>query len=133
MIAPFKSGFPLVLLAIFAAFSLPTRAASSDADADVQAGAVLYRDKGCGHCHGPAMEGTPKGPSMVDIRSDKEWPAEKMTDHILDGGKKMPPFRDSLTDDEIAQLIAFLRAKNPPVLPPAANGPTDAPPPPPKF
>ena len=34
----------------------------------------------------------------------------------------MPPFRESLSDDEIAQLVAYLRAKNRPVPPPLADG-----------
>ena len=127
----FKSGFPFVLLATFAAVSFPARAASADSPADVQAGAVLYRDKGCARCHGAALDGTPKGPALADISNDKEWPPQKMTDHILDGGQKMPPFRESLTDDEITQLVAFLRAKDRPV-PQPANGSTPAPPPAPK-
>ena len=118
----FKSGLPLILLAIFAAISAPALAASADAAADVQAGAALYRDKGCARCHGAALEGNKKGPSLVDMDKDKEWPPQKMTDQILDGGQKMPPFREALTDDEITQLVAFLRAKDRPVLPQPANG-----------
>lgn len=76
-----------------------------------------------------AGEGTKKAPSLVDIRNDKAWPPDKMTEQILDGGDKMPPFRDSLSDDEIAQIVAFLRARHRPVAPPLPNG--AAPPPPP--
>jgi mono/diheme cytochrome c family protein len=129
----FKSGFPFILLAIFTAVSFPVLAASTEADADVQSGAVLYRDKGCGHCHGAALDGTPKGPALADISKDKEWPPEKLTDHILDGGPKMPPFRESLTDDEIAQLVAYLRAKDRPVLPQPANDSAPATAPAPKI
>jgi mono/diheme cytochrome c family protein len=82
-----------------------------------QAGATLFRDKGCAYCHGKALEGTKKAPALADIRNDKDWPPEKMTDHILNGGAKMPPFRDSLSDEEIAQLVAFLRAKDHPAPP----------------
>lgn len=111
-----KSGSSVILLAVFAAIYLPARAASPSAEADdVKAGAVLYRDKGCEHCHGPALEGTPKGPALANIQNDKAWPPETITDHILDGGKKMPPFRESLTDDEIAQMVAFLRSNNRPI------------------
>jgi len=35
----------------------------------------------------------------------------------------MPPFGDSLTDEQIAQLVAYLRAKNRPVPPPAPAPP----------
>lgn len=103
--------FPAVLLLA------ATTAFAADNPADVKAGATLYRDKGCGFCHGPSLEGTKKAPALAEIRNDKDWPAEKMTDQILNGGKKMPPFRDSLSDEEIAQLVAFLRAKDHPAPP----------------
>jgi mono/diheme cytochrome c family protein len=96
-----------------------TAAFAADTPADVKAGAALYRDKGCGFCHGPALQGTKKAPALADIRNDKAWPPEKMTDQILNGGQKMPPFRDALSDEEIAQLVAFLRAKDHPTPPPA--------------
>lgn len=105
--------FPaLILLAATAACSAQDQQA-------VQAGAALFRDKGCAYCHGKALEGTKKAPALADIRDDKAWPPEKMTDHILNGGAKMPPFRDSLSDEEIAQLVAYLRAKEHPA--PAAD------------
>ena len=103
--------------------------ASSNSDADAQAGAILFRDKGCTFCHGPNGAGTPKAPSLVDIRNNKDWPPQKMADHILNGGQKMPPFRESLNDDEIGQIVAYLRAKNRPVPPPLTSSqPATAPP-----
>lgn len=121
MIVPFRSAVSVILLAIFAA-SVTARAASSDSEADAQAGAVLFRDKGCAYCHGAGGVGTVKAPSLVDIRNNKEWPPDKMADQILNGGQKMPPFRESLNDDEIDQLVAYLRAKNRPSPPPPAPG-----------
>jgi mono/diheme cytochrome c family protein len=82
------------------------------------AGAILFRDKGCQQCHGVAAVGTPKGPSLADIGQDKNWPPEKITQKILNGGQKMPPFADSLTDPEIAQIVTYLRSKQKPVPPP---------------
>jgi mono/diheme cytochrome c family protein len=38
---------------------------------------------------------------------------------IENGGQKMPSFQDSLSKDEMAQLIAFLRAKHRPAPAPA--------------
>jgi mono/diheme cytochrome c family protein len=112
----FFSVFAVVFL--FAAFSAQGHAGSST-KADEQAGAILFRDKGCTFCHGVGGIGGKKAPSLVDIRKDKDWPPAKMTSQILNGGQKMPPFGDSLTDPQIAQLIAYLRAKNRPVPPPA--------------
>ena len=107
--------------------SFPGRAASNP-EADAKAGALLFRDKGCAYCHGAGGEGTKKAPALLMIREDKAWTAEKMTEQILDGGDKMPPFRDSLSDDEIAQIVAYLRAKHRPVAPPLPNGASPPPP-----
>ncbi|HUB28682.1 MAG TPA: cytochrome c [Terracidiphilus sp.] len=98
----------------------PAFAAASKSDET--AGAVLYRDKGCAHCHGAHGEGTLKAPALVDIRKNKMWTPAKITQQILNGGQKMPPFADSLTDPEVAQIVAFLRAKKwpePPAAPPS--------------
>ena len=96
----------------------------SDTKSAEMAGAVLFRDKGCSYCHGANLEGTKKAPGLADLRKQKEWTDEKISSQILDGGQKMPPFRESVSDDEIQQLIAFLRAKNRPVPPPAAESAT---------
>ncbi len=120
---PFRSVLSVILLlALFASLSFRAQAASSNSNAEAEAGAVLFRDKGCAYCHGAGGGGTPKAPSLLDIRNDKAWPPEKMTNQILNGGQKMPPFRESLNDEEIGQLVAYLRAKNRPVPPPLPNG-----------
>jgi mono/diheme cytochrome c family protein len=117
--------FPIVLLAAIA--STPAHALlSSREKAAEQAGAVLFRDKGCAYCHGAGGSGGKKGPDLSGLRADKLWPPDKITHQILNGGQKMPPFADSLTDAEIAQLVAYLRAKQRPIPPPVAT-----PPPPP--
>jgi mono/diheme cytochrome c family protein len=91
----------------------------------LQVGAILFRDKGCAHCHGVGGSGGKKGPSLGGLRKDKLWTPKKITGQIFDGGQKMPPFRDSVTDQEAAQLVAYLRAKRKPSPPPApqANHP----------
>lgn len=101
--------------------TFPVQAASK-AEADAEAGALLFRDKGCAHCHGAGGAGTQKAPSLLKIRENKTWPPDKITEQILDGGDKMPPFRDSLSDEEIAQIIDYLRAKHRPVPPPLPEG-----------
>ena len=57
---------------------------------------------------------------LANLPKDKVWTAAKITNQILNGGQKMPPFSDALTDAEIAQLVAYLRAKHRPAPPPAA-------------
>jgi mono/diheme cytochrome c family protein len=90
---------------------------SANTQADAESGATLFRDKGCAYCHGMDLSGTKKAPALADVRNDKAWTPDKMTNQILNGGQKMPSFRESLSDDEIAQLIAFLRAKKRPPVP----------------
>jgi mono/diheme cytochrome c family protein len=80
-----------------------------------KAGAILFRDKGCAHCHGVGGIGGKKAPSLVGIRADQKWTPAKITDQILNGGQKMPAFNESVTDAEAAQLVAYLRAKHRPV------------------
>jgi mono/diheme cytochrome c family protein len=92
-----------------------------------QAGALLFRDKGCAYCHGAGGVGGKKAPSLIGLRTDKAWPPEKISSQILNGGQKMPPFSDSVTDEQVAQLVAYLRAKHRPVPPPATASPTAQP------
>jgi mono/diheme cytochrome c family protein len=109
-----------VVLAVSAA--TPAHALfGSKSRAAEQAGALLFRDKGCAYCHGPGGSGGKKGPDLAGLRANKLWTPPKITDQILNGGQKMPPFRDSLTDEQIAQLVAYLRAKHRPVPPPTTS------------
>jgi mono/diheme cytochrome c family protein len=121
--------YPYTFLTLFLAVFAATPAYGllvSKTRAAEEAGAVLFRDKGCAYCHGAGGNGGKKGPDLSGLRTDKLWTPAKITNQILNGGQKMPPFSDSLTDAEIAQLVAYLRAKERPIPPPAA-----APPPPP--
>jgi len=101
--------------------AISTQLSASQKSDQEKAGAALFRDKGCTYCHGVGGVGTKKAPSLTGLHKDKAWTPEKITNQILNGGQKMPPFRDSVTDDEVTDLIAYLRAKNKPVPPPATS------------
>jgi len=58
---------------------------------------------------------------LANLRKDKVWTPAKITHQILNGGQKMPAFSDALTDAEISQLVAYLRAKRRPAPPPAPS------------
>jgi mono/diheme cytochrome c family protein len=118
--------FSFILLFAVSAATPAHALMGSNTKAAEEAGAVLFRDKGCAYCHGVGGAGGKKAPALIGLRTDKLWTPEKITSQIMNGGQKMPPFSDSLTDAEIAELVAYLRAKNRPVPPPAA---TPAPPP----
>jgi mono/diheme cytochrome c family protein len=118
-----KPFFAALVTALFLSAALPAHAFGDKNKADEEAGAILFRDKGCAYCHGAMGVGGKKAPALTTIRTDKAWPPAKITNQILNGGQKMPPFGDSLTDAQIAQLVAWLRAKNRPVPPPAPAQP----------
>lgn len=94
-------------------------AAPANPEGSAKTGAALFSDKGCTYCHGSVGQGAKKGPALTDVWKDKTWTNEKITNQILNGGQKMPPFQDSVSDDEVKDLIAWLRAKNKPTPPPA--------------
>ena len=110
--------FPLTL-GLLLLPALPAMAASDKPEDSAKSGAALFSEKGCTYCHGPVGQGAKKGPALTDLWKDKTWTNEKITNQILNGGQKMPPFQDSVTDDEVKDLIAWLRAKKKPVPPPA--------------
>lgn len=73
-----------------------------------EAGEVLY-DQHCAGCHGASGAGTYAGPPLaVASMSDEE-----LLDQVLEGSGRMPGFAEKLSDDDLADLIAFLRAAFP--------------------
>ena len=124
---------PFILFLLFGLivpFAMPGSLFAAKNSEQEKSGAVLFRDKGCTYCHGVGGVGTKKAPALTDLPRDKTWTPEKLTSQILDGGQKMPPFRESVTDEEVGDLIAYLRAKNKPVPPPASSDETPPAPPP---
>jgi mono/diheme cytochrome c family protein len=120
----------LLTLALIALTTTPASAVSGAKNKEAEkAGAILFHDRGCAYCHGVGGTGGKKGPDLSGLPKDKTWPPEKITNQILNGGQKMPPFRESVTDDEAAQLVAYLRAKNRPAPPPPSAAGSPAPPP----
>jgi len=115
------------MLTLSAALALTATPALASKSKDAErAGAILFRDKGCAYCHGATAAGTKKGPSLADVR--KTLKAPQIVDQIENGGQKMPSFKDSLSSDEVDQLVHFLRAKHRPTAPPTASpNPTEKP------
>lgn len=93
------AGIPALL------FALPVHAQQNGAD--------LFKSK-CAMCHGADGKGdTPVGKSLKlrDLGSDdvqKQTDAE-LTDITANGKGKMPAYKGKLTDDQIKQLVAFMR------------------------
>jgi mono/diheme cytochrome c family protein len=108
-----------IVPALFLALIATGSAQVADTQANEQAGAVLFHDN-CARCHGANLEGSKKVPSLADINKKEHWTDERITQRILNGaGTKMPSFRDSLSEQQIQQLVAYLRAENRPAPPSA--------------
>jgi ubiquinol-cytochrome c reductase cytochrome b subunit len=76
---------------------------------DRAAGAQIFKDKGCEHCHGVDGVGTDKGPALTTV--GKQMHKNEIERQIRDGGKQMPPFGDELSDDEMHKLVDYLAHK----------------------
>lgn len=87
--------------------------AMAQGDAKTGPGATIFKNK-CVLCHGADGTGdTPLGKQLqaanlrskaVQSRSDDE-----LRTVVHDGQTNMPPFGDQLTDDEIVQVIQYVR------------------------
>jgi mono/diheme cytochrome c family protein len=88
---------------------LPDPHASAASNADRDAGAEIFRQYGCEHCHGPDGIGTDRAPSLSTV--GKRLNKDQIEHQILDGGKQMPPFEDVLTFDETRKLVDYLAHK----------------------
>lgn len=77
-----------------------------------EAGALIFREKGCEHCHGVDGIGTDRGPDLSGV--GKRWHKDHIEQQIREGGGGMPPFGDALSNDEVRSLVDFLNAKRKP-------------------
>lgn len=72
---------------------------------------VLFQ-RNCAVCHGKDGEGQQVGmlrvPALREGRAVSD-PDERLFTQISDGGNGMPPFKYSLTDDQIHDLVTFVR------------------------
>lgn len=97
----------LALLVLLAAASLGWAT-----PADTPAANATFKSK-CASCHGPDGAGTAAGRSLnvVDLRSPAvQGQSEAQLEQIVKNGiNNMPAFGDSLSDQEIAAVVAHVR------------------------
>lgn len=105
-----------LMLTVAGVPGLHAKAASS---ADREAGAELFKQKGCEHCHGPDGVGTVRAPSLATV--GRRLKKDEIEQQIRDGGKQMPPFKDVLNDDETHKLVDYLSHKKKAPKPPPAG------------
>ena len=88
---------------------LPGPHASAASSADRAAGAELFKQNGCEHCHGPDGIGTDRGPSLTTV--GKRLKKDQIEHQIQDGGKQMPSFKDVFSSDQTRKLVDYLAHK----------------------
>ena len=72
---------------------------------------VLY-ERNCAVCHGPQGEGTQLGTMKtppLNSGAALTDPDEKFFKQVSDGGNGMPPFKYTLDDRQIEDLVRFIR------------------------
>lgn len=102
---------PLALaVAIFSLYPSGSLRAADKDDSD-KVKAVFSAN--CKSCHGVDGSGTPIGKSMdaPDLRSEavQQHTDAQWTDQISNGKGNMPPFKTSLTPDQIQGLVRYIR------------------------
>jgi ubiquinol-cytochrome c reductase cytochrome b subunit len=86
---------------------LPAHAVGFEAG-PVWQGAALFHERGCQYCHVALGEGGDYGPALTDVM--RRLPPEVVTTRIVQGFGNMPAYRDILTREELAAILAFLHS-----------------------
>ena len=99
-------GLVAILTIVGSTLSLPAKAGDDVGETAFKSNCVI--------CHGADGSGTPTGKSLKapDLRSDA---VQKLTDaqietQISEGKNNMPPFKNTLTKDQIKALVAYVHA-----------------------
>ncbi len=82
--------------------------------ADAAKGKTIYKES-CAICHYPEAEAMKMAPGLKGIYKKGKYADGKKVDDasmrlwIEKGGPKMPPFKETLSAQQIADLIAYIR------------------------
>lgn len=88
--------------------------ATKQAQPAPNAGAAVLFQRNCATCHGPTGDGlmvASKAVPSLKIGKPVTDPDEVLIKQITNGGNGMPPFKYTLTDDEIRQLLKYVRSE----------------------
>ena len=104
----------IFLLIIFVGLTMfVSSIAQASPGPDSAASSATFRTK-CAMCHGPDGSGSAVGKSMnvPDLRSPEvqKRPDAELAQIISDGKGGMPPFKSSLSEDQIHSLLPFIRS-----------------------
>ncbi|MBV9596711.1 MAG: cytochrome b N-terminal domain-containing protein [Chloroflexi bacterium] len=81
--------------------------ATQGLDPTQQAGAQVFNQHGCINCHAVAGVGGERGPNLSTIAT--QLSSDQLTWRILNGGRNMPAYGDTMSPQELSQLLAFLQ------------------------
>jgi cytochrome c6 len=103
-----------ILLLLFVGLTLFVASiARANPGPDSAAGGATFRTK-CAMCHGQDGSGSEVGKSMniPDLRSPvvQKLPDAQLAQIISDGKGGMPPFKNSLSEDQVHSLVAHIRS-----------------------
>lgn len=101
-----KMKFAAIMIAFVLVIGLSAPVFAEDA-------AALYKTK-CAACHGPDGKGDTAAGKKLGVRDFHSPEVAKMTDAQLieittKGKEKMPAYSGKLTDDQIKELVKFIR------------------------
>ncbi len=104
----------LILLVLFVALTLyVVSIVEASPGPDSAASSATFRTK-CAMCHGPDGSGSEVGKSMnvPDLRAPvvQKLPDAELAQVIANGKGGMPPFKNSLSEEQIHVLVAHIRS-----------------------
>jgi len=106
----FRMRSAVVTFGVMVALALVALAANSPAKADD--GATLFKSN-CVVCHGADGTGTPTGKALKapDLHSEavQKLTDKQIEDQINNGKNNMPPFKSTLSADQVKLLVAYVR------------------------
>jgi mono/diheme cytochrome c family protein len=84
----------------------PTETTPTGTTGDAVAGKAVFESAGCGSCHALADAGTTGaiGPNLDDAKP----PTELVVERVTNGMGAMPSFSDSLTEQQITDVAAYV-------------------------
>ena len=84
-------------------------AASAGSKDDKAAGAEVFKTYGCAQCHNADLSGSDKGPDLRGV--GKRLHKFDIYQQVHNGGGGMPAFGDVIQEEQLVQLVEYLRAQ----------------------
>ena len=106
--------FAIILSGVVAVSAAGFAFRASATPAPDDAGAQVFKTN-CVVCHGADGTGSPTGKALKapDLRSEavQKLTAAQMVAQVSDGKNNMPPFKSTLSKDQINAVVAYVRSE----------------------